>query len=97
MSAMASLAVPASVAELMAGVGLEAASLRAASLKAVGVGPLRAVVVGSLRAVVVGFESAVDDADEGIRAIATAVRIGANSAEGQNARDENSGKTSLDR
>jgi len=89
MSAMASLAVPASVAELMAGVGLEAASLRAASLKAVG--------VGSLRAVVVGFESAVDDADEGIRAIATAVRIGANSAEGQNARDENSGKTSLDR
>jgi hypothetical protein len=90
-SAVASLAVPVNVAESMAGVGLEGASLRAVvvGLRAV------AVVVG-LRAVVVRLESAVDNADEGIRAIATALRFDANCAENQSARDENSGKRSFD-
>jgi hypothetical protein len=112
---MASLAVPANVAESMAGVGLEGASLRAVvvglravavavglravaivvRLSAVVVG-LRAIVVG-LRAVVVRLESAVDDADEGIRAVATALRFDANRAENQSAHNENSGKRSSDR
>jgi hypothetical protein len=96
---MASLAVPANVAESMAGVGLERASLRAVvvGLRAVSViVGLSAVVVG-LRAVVVRLESAVDNADEGIRAVATAVRFDPNHAESQSARDENSGKRSFDR
>jgi hypothetical protein len=96
-SAMASLAVPTNVAESVAGVGLEGASLRAVvvGLRAV------AVVVGlravGLSAVVVRLQSAVDNADEGIRAVATAHRFDANGAENQSARDENSGKRSVDR
>jgi hypothetical protein len=87
-SAMASLAVPTNVAESVAGVGLEGASLRAVvvGLRAVG-----------LSAVVVRLQSAVDNADEGIRAVATAHSFDANGAENQSARDENSGKRSVDR
>jgi hypothetical protein len=87
-SAMASLAVPTNVAESVAGVGLEGTSLRAVvvGLRAVG-----------LSAVVVRLQSAVDNADEGIRAVATAHRFDANGAENQSARDENSGKRSVDR
>jgi hypothetical protein len=99
MSAIASLAVPANVAESMAGVGLEGASLSAVvvGLRAVAVVfGLSAIAVG-LRAVVVRLESAVDNADEGIRAIATAIRFDADGAENQSARYENSGKRSFDR
>ena len=87
-SAVASLAMPANVAESMASVGLEGASSRAVvvGLRAVG-----------LSAVVVRLQSAVDNADEGIRAVATAHRFDANGAENQSARDENSGKRSVDR
>ena len=76
----------------MAGVRLEGSSSRTVvvGLRAV------AVVVG-LSAVVVRLQSAVDDADEGIRAVATAHRFDANGAENQSARDENSGKRSFDR
>jgi hypothetical protein len=73
----------------VAGVGSVAASLVAAFV----IGDALVIGDASYRAAGVSPYNA----DEGVRAVGVAARIGAKGAEGQSARDEKSGKRSLDR